>query len=267
MSEITESRNVKVAGKIITLDSVMKLASIVFDKYKETDSSGESSRIEFSIDCEDGSNFTSSDLTIFSKGSIVEDKKVVSVTLDYYSYSLNQKIEVVLTHGNSDYRNYIRVKGTNSDWVNGVIKRLEETTLSFKPQNRFLYEKEKIIDFILSIGIGALYFNAIGMIPFEPSDTPPPDWLVGIYNLFVGLGVLAYVVKYAFYHFIGMWPAFFVMNKLKELWPSIEFQIGPEHLFVEKKRRLWIVSAIMTGVVPLVLSLVYDLGKVVLNFG
>lgn len=267
MSEITESRNVNVSARIITLKSVMRLASIVYDKYQDALSEDESSRIRFSVDCEDGSNFQSSELGIFSDGSILEDKKVCSVSIDYSSYSLNQDIEIALMHGGGDYRNHIRVRGNNSEWVNGVIKKLEDATLAFKPQNRFLYEHEKAIGWVLSIGIGALYFNLIGLIPFGPSSTPPPEWVVNIYNMITSLGVFLYVMKYLFYHFIGMWPAFYLIDKLKSLWPYVEFQIGPEHTFIEKKRRLWITSAVFTGVIPLVLSIVYDLGKFLVDSG
>ena len=48
----------------------------------------------------------------------------------------------------------------------------------------------------------------------------------------------------------GTFPGMYMMDKLLTLWPSVEFQIGPEHKLVEKQRRIWVINAILFGILP-----------------
>jgi len=185
--------------------------------------------------------------------------------MEYISYEDNEKIEIRLSHGNYDRLNYIEVSGTDSDWVNGVIRRLEEQITSFQPQNRFLTERKKLLELIFALSIGSIYFYLLGLIPSSPIEAEPPEWLVQLSSAIKNSVIVAYGIKYSFSYFVGIWPAYYLMDKLKSLWPSVEIQIGPEHTYTEKRRRAWILSAFLVGVVPLVASLVYDSLKVMLG--
>ena len=60
---------------------------------------------------------------------------------------------------------------------------------------------------------------------------------------------------------MGFFGAFYLRNWLLSLWPTIEFDFGPEHLNIEKSRRNRILVFITFAVIPIVLTLGYDLVK------
>lgn len=262
MSEILESRNVKIKGRIISLENIRRLVAILQNRYNTKKEEKKNCRISFSATCFDDSNFKSGDIGIFSDDSVLSSKRVSDISLEYISYEDNETIKVRLSHGNYEHVNYIEVCGTDSDWVNGVIRKLEEEVSAFQPQNEFLTEYKKLLEFIFALSIGSVYFFIIDAIPSDPIDAEPPKWLVQLATAIKNSLILGYGIKYAFSYFLGICPAYFLMDKLKSLWPSVEFQIGPEHTFIEKRRRAWILSAFLIGIVPLITSLVYDILKV-----
>jgi hypothetical protein len=73
----------------------------------------------------------------------------------------------------------------------------------------------------------------------------------------VGFKVFKYIVAYLG----GFSPALLLIGQLKELWPAVEIQIGPEHTLVEKSRRKWMAVVITLGVLPLLVNLFYDILK------
>jgi len=52
-----------------------------------------------------------------------------------------------------------------------------------------------------------------------------------------------------------------VRRWLLNLWPEIELDFGPEHLKVEKLRRLRISIVFSIAIIPIILTIVYDIAK------
>jgi hypothetical protein len=150
------------------------------------------------------------------------------------------------------------VEGTDSKWVNGNIKAIDEIIESFAPQNLRVLELKWLIHTVLALGIGRLYLFFVGLIPMPSSKPPQWDWMVGLYHFVLGHPLLPYVVLYVAYYLGGFWPAWYFYSKLLSFWPSVELQIGPEHTLIEKRRRRWLFSFFLLGVAPLLTSLVYD---------
>jgi len=60
--------------------------------------------------------------------------------------------------------------------------------------------------------------------------------------------------QYIIAWFFGALPSSFLFAKLQSLWPPVELQIGPEHTWIEKRRRLWLTTALAVGVLPVVVD-------------
>jgi len=192
---------------------------------------------------------------------MISSKRVSGIELHYSSYDANQEVSISLSHGGGDYRNYVKVSGLDSTWVNGTLKTIEEIIMGFKPQYRFLAEHKGAIEFVFALSIGSMYFYLMDLIPIAPIEGERPEWAIKLASALKGFELLFYFLKYIFAYLVGIWPAFYLMAKLEKLWPSIEFQIGPEHTFIEKQRRAWIAAALLVGVVPLLTSVAYDILK------
>ena len=63
------------------------------------------------------------------------------------------------------------------------------------------------------------------------------------------------------YWLMGIPWAPYIRNWLLNLWPVIEFDFGPEHMKVEKLRRLRISIVFSTAIIPIVIAIGYDLLK------
>jgi len=262
MAEITESRTLRVKDRIVTIADIRRLASVVTAKCEETRASGKDAHIKFSAICFDDSQFNSKDGELFSDQSVISTKRVSEIIINYSSYDANQDISIALSHGGGDYRNYVMISGADSTWVNGTLRTLEEIISSFKPQSRLFTEYKGIIEFVFALSIGSIYIYLLDLIPIAPLKGDPPEWAIKLASALKGFELLFYFLRYVLAYWVGIWPAYYLMAKLEKLWPSIELQIGPEHTFIEKRRRAWIVTALLVGVVPLLTSVVYDILKI-----
>ena len=262
MTEITESRNIRIKDRIVTLPDVRRLANVVVTSCEQAKAGGKKANIRLSVTCIDDSQFDSKSVNLFSDESVIISKKVSKIELRHSSDAANQEIKISLHHGGSDYGNCVTVSGQDSNWVNGTLKKVEEIISGFKPQNQILTKYKHVMGFVFALSIGSVYFYLFELIPAVPIEGKPPEWAIKLDTALKGFEVLFLVLKYVFAYLCGIVPALFLIGKLEKLWPSIEIQIGPEHTFVEKQRRTWITGAFLLGVVPLLTSVVYDLLKV-----
>lgn len=265
MAEINESRTLVVKDKIVTMKDVRALALLISAEESAADQSERNYReVSFSVDTLEGSSFQSADPAIFSDDSPIARRRVIKIELSYRERSKDKRISVGIMHGDRRYSNSVKVSGTDSKWVNGTISQIEQIICSMKPQNTVVSRCENPLGFVTAVSIGAItaWLIAKGMpiIPAHPSAEPDGVFLQLLRHVVsVPLGYFA--LKYFAYYIIGLFPGHALLSKLKSLWPSVELQIGPEHQQIEKQRRLWAVNVLVIGVIPLLLSLVYDLSK------
>jgi hypothetical protein len=185
--------------------------------------------------------------------------------MDYAWYQAGSHIEVELDHGNSEgpWRNKVIVKGTDSIWVNGVIRTIQEILEGFTPQNTFVRRRRVLLTILSALGIGLVFMHvltlSLSFIPIEPSSDLPNFTAFAAQHPFA-----ARIVVYLFFGVFGSLPGGILTDKLQSFWPSVELQIGPEHKFAEKRRRIWLLGSITVGLVPLCLQLIYDIIKYII---
>lgn len=267
MAEIRESRSLKIKDRIISRDDLLKLAEVVYSEYKKS-KKGEHKSIKFVASCEDGSSFESEDPSLF-KESPLTSKRITRVRMDYYNYVSGRRLSIEISHEDNDflssYDNRVNLEGEDSKWVNGTLKSIEEIIEGFKPQSTIVKKNRWLLTILLGIGIGALAVYLI-IAPLanslssstSQSDTTNYDALIKFVQAYP---FTLYVIKYLFFEFFGFFPALFLVDKLCSLWPTVEIQVGPSHKLIEKRRRGWLGSAIVIGVIPLIIQLLYDLFK------
>lgn len=262
MSNITirETRRLTIKGRIITLESVLILAKIL-ERERQNFSDDGGAELTFFASCTDNSTFSSNKIELFEENSPLTRKRVSYITIEFAHYKTKSRIQIGLVHGNGSYGNEVTISGTDSNWVNGILRVIEETIDSFTPQNTFLHQNDRIIRTVFSFGVGLLYLQVIvRLIPATPiAETPGWDIKLNLALSEIPLG--HYLFKYVLAFLIGLFPSEVLYNKLKSWWPSVELQIGPEHTLTEKQRRKWIANAVIFGVLPLAASLIYDVIK------
>ncbi len=259
MSTIRESRHVSIEMKIVKLEDLHRLAAVVKAEHSESLEQEQHSSASFLAGCADNSSFESEDIDIFGPESFLAKKRVLSASMEFHRYSDNSYISIDLNHGNYG-SNAITVVGTDSTWVNGITSKLSNIVDSFDPQSGFVRNHPRLLNGILALGYGSVFTWFVTAIPSSPPQDIP-EWARILRELFDKAPILRTLFRYLIGIPVGIFPAFWTTWQLSELWPTVEIQIGPEHLFVEKRRRKWIALVFTGGVLPLLLSVIYDVLK------
>lgn len=258
MTEIKESRYSEIKDKIINLDNISKIASFINQDFNCAQNKQHHTRISFSVTCFDNSCFESKDPSLFSQDSVICNKRVKTIEIDFWDYTVDSHISIDISQ--DEYvPSRIRIRGVDSNWVNGVHKQIDEIINSFTPQNTFVKKNKKLLNILFGLSIGVLYIHLLILLPFTPSNKPDPEWARLLKKLFELWPFTKYLLKYSIGLIPGIWPASMITDKLVTLWPSIEIQIGPEHTFIEKKRRKWLLNVFLIGVLPLIISIIADI--------
>src|SRR3989344_5180168 len=106
---------------------------------------------------------------VFTKNDI---KKIESINFEYRSFLKEYKrITIELTHGNSNYRNILTVKGDEGLWVAGTFNKFEILLNSVKPQNNWFvnYQTSILIlstFFLSNVLLKIIFPFLLSLIPF-----------------------------------------------------------------------------------------------------
>ncbi len=258
--DIKESRLVQIDSRIITADDLYRLANTLYQEYKSLVEDDSHVRLSFTAYSDDGSVFESDDPELFSGISPIFSKKINAVEMELKAYNIDRSVTINLNQTNRTYthRNYISCKGSDSKWVNGMLINLQDIVDGFKPQNQFVSENRLWIHIISSIGIGAvLIFILTPFLSFLGVQSAPANHPIRIF--FVENPFLRHIFLYFCYFLAGNFPASLLVDRLEELWPKIEFQVGPPHKHFKRKKRSIIASIFILGIIPFVIQMLYDL--------
>jgi hypothetical protein len=154
MPKILEKRELVIKGRVLTLANVRILAGLIERESKALPlNQGRTPTLTFSAETKDGSSFQSSDIDLFSDDSIVARKRVESISMGMSNYPTESRIQIELQHGQGYFGNRASVGGTDSKWVNGIIKEIEEVTESFAPQESFVLRHTSLGNLCTSVSV------------------------------------------------------------------------------------------------------------------
>jgi hypothetical protein len=192
-----------------------------------------------------------------------------------YETKHDKRIQIKISHAissNDSYFNKLEVKGDDSTWVNGVLANLDEYLESVAPQNTTWKIYRPYLSALLSIGIGTIIMFSllaiVNAVPIDVSVETPTNSSSQLGSLLVNLAELSpflgFILKYGIFWFVGSFSSVMLgfsglSNRLAELWPSVEIQVGPDHTLIERRRRFFLSQILLLGVLPLLLYLLSDL--------
>jgi hypothetical protein len=259
MTTIKETRRFPLENVVVKPDDIRELASITTQAAEKSATQESQQRMSFAIVADDGSEYDSVTADVFAKGGILDTKQIQSISIVFSDYAKDSRISIHIIHGNVYAPgNQISVAGTDSTWVNGVTRQFEESVSRYQPQASWPRRAEWPLRILTALGIGRVFIAAEDfvlshIIHIQPI-TPRPTWANSIEPLVGPIQWLLGLVA-------GIAPSILLTDKLMELWPTVELRMGREWAQVSKRRRdrLWLVLSI--GVIPLLLTGLYDLGK------
>lgn len=223
--------------KIVLKSDINKIWSLFDTENKDSTAKGNHSRLKIYIECDDETSYESESNEFLEENNVIDSKKINLIRIDYFDYKEERGMDVYLNQGH--YKSYFKVSGNNSDWVDAKFTNLVDIFHSVRPQDSWLVKYKKIIYFIAPIIIGKFlylfldYFIYSNLSPIQNSS----DNLLGVRNFFDNNQVLVYVICFFLYWLLGLPPVKIIYKKLLLLYPSIEFDFGPEFKKLLKIRR------------------------------
>lgn len=261
-----EARRLEIRKKVLTKTNVLTLAYVFFHEYQSSSDLGNNCSISFQLACNDGTSYESDCLDLFEDGGVIDIKRSNSIDFTFHDHTLKHYISLTISHGGG-YRNNLTVQGFDSNWVNGVFTKIKEKIDSFKPQDNWLLNHEKFVLHSSALGIGAIVYFIVWLVVYrhlEPIKNPT-GLLKDIKTIFLNNPWFFYVYPIFSYWIYGISWALQFRRWLFSLWPDIEFDFGPEHFKLEKTRRVRIYIFASLVIIPLLLSLIYDLSKLLIT--
>lgn len=261
MTRIKETRHFSFGNKILKLDDVHQIAQIFNAEYMNAQSKKEHCSVKFEVSCEGGIAYESSDIIIFDSHSIINSKKPLKILLWFSNYDSDSGIRVNFKQEySSKYsENSVLVEGYDSNWVNGVLGRIQDRIESIKPQAKYKGLYLNLIYLASALLIGRAFTFIIQLLPF---GSPKMGATLLTIRHFIRSNAFIYNLSlYILGFFFGVFPASFIRNYLEKSWPYLEIQIGPDHALDAKIRRARLKKLVSLIIIPLALALLYDILK------
>lgn len=239
---------ISIKNKIFTKEDILKIGKIIKgvhddcinesirerrEKFPDSDPAEIEQRYygRFKVELERADGTTDTDDSIdllISNESILDSKKVSSIRIQFSSRSESKSIVARITEGDGNYST-VSISGDDLTWFNTVVTNITEALEDVRPQNNFIYKHKNIFSIIFSLMLTAIssisllmIFDILGMDFKESSKN----------DTFIILGVLMAVASSTIWQLI-------VEKIMGPLWKSIEFDFGPDHLKVNKKRTMY----------------------------
>jgi hypothetical protein len=250
-----QKRNIakQINNTIFTKDDILRLIDFVYSEWKNSKSLHKSFNITLNSEDNETLDFVDQEIEQLA----LDENKIVKINISFIDYRDDQNnIQISLKQGNTyyEYSEY-KLSSCNSMWLNDSRARLKKIFESFTPQNTFFSNSRKTIYFLLPSFFGVFLFRLI-LIIYKPGRID--------YQIFDAHPLAMYSWVVFFIYSLGGMVFFLSLPVLKkyvfDLWPSIEFDFGPEHKKNQKKRRktmAYIFTSIAIPFAFLILSLLF----------
>ncbi len=237
---MTETREKKLDNKVLTKDDISRLWSVLNSEYiLSNKKENHHTSLKMQIRCSDETRYESDGDELLSEGNIFDLKRVKSIDFEYYDYSDKKKININLRNDLIIDGN-LTVGGNDTHWVAGIFNKLEIIFDSVKPQNNWVSRHEISLTLIGSFILANVFTKILFFIYSENiTNITSAYWFILFAFMFLSFLIFVSIISWVI-----------------KLWPSIEFDFGPEHKKIEKTRRVRFLVLWSSLVLPLILNLI-----------
>lgn len=262
-TKVKDTRKIKIEGKIITKNDLKKISKILEDELEKSNKKGNLTEIKYNFSFSDDTYREINSEIIFNDNEILDLKKTKKLQFEYWDFSEKKHVDFEARHGNYGDTEIIIV-GEDLEWTSYIFSLFEDVINSIKPQENFMIKYANILEIATSIIFGyyifslllpiyEILFDALGLTNYKGADK-----LISLLrtNIYLSKFILSILYIFSFY-LIGGGFAHILYKWILDLWPSIEFDFGPEHLKKEKEVRKRIGILITLIVVPIIINLLF----------
>jgi hypothetical protein len=244
---------IEIKDKVIGKSELASLAKIIWSEYEKCDDRVIAKTFSAHVKTFGNVSYSDDEITILSDDSPIFKERIKSVEIK--TVCLNAlDISLRIQHaGDSD----IEIGANDISRMHDIQARFQQELNAIPKQDSFYLRNYNLIQwmfwFSCTIGVGFIIDAFNKDVKFYT-----PFWrgafvtVTEFIGSFLGAGVIGFFLWLAYSHYA---------TKAMLLWPSVELQMGPEHLRPEVAGRRKINYALKWIVAPLLAALVYDIIK------
>lgn len=261
-----QTRRLQIRQRIFKMDDLKRIANVFDNQARLAKKSDHHHTVKYTLYFADSTSFES-DMPALLDNTILQIKRPVKVEFYFCNYNLERSMSFSITHGDSEYGNQFGIAANEQAWLNDNFTKIETFVNGAKPQSFWFVRHPIILANLIALGVGSLlvlFFDIFLNYLLDYLEIPRPNSdLPVIKNIraFIAANQIWFYLAGWFWRWFLGWLgcAHSIAYWLLSAWPNIDLDFGADHLKIEKKRRLKIITVITLIVVPTLLSIVQDI--------
>lgn len=241
MHKLEQQIKLSINNKIIEKNNIIELATYILTLRQDNDKA----KVRFYIDFIDDFTLSSENLDIF-ENRLFEEKEIKVIRMKYQNYNLENFLSVYLYNYDITKNSRIELESKDENWIfttKGKIEQLLSFCNNQSPISNLLINHFKIYAFIMVI---ASFVSSLFTIIFLRNVI---NWDLQQSFLMVILVMMLFIMIYSK-----------LFEKLEKAYPLIEIAIKDKNNMAKKRRKI-ITLIISLIILPLMLSVLYDIVK------
>lgn len=255
-----------IENKVIGQKEVQELADLIWKEYQPRHLTAKNNIFKSYVKCFERVSYENDGINIFNADSEIYKERIKTIEITAQCDKLLY-IKLRLNHGqvkvddkyisDSD----IEIGGDDFVKIHDIHARVLQYIKSIPEQHNYFVKNDKVFSWII-LFLGTIAFGfAIDFVSDKSNDFTP-YWRSALSDIgnFIGYVFLAVI--------IGGFIAYSIydsfVKKSRDLWPTVELRIGPEHFRTEVKYKNYLIQFWILFMLPLIIAVVYDLFKTII---
>lgn len=256
-----ETRQKLIKDRIFSKQDIIAIWEKVNHEYAASQKNHRSS-IELTLNCSDGTSYESDNSDLLNDGDIIDLKKTESASIDYLDHETKKRVSITLRHGASSnlfFGSKLTVSGEERNWVAGTFDSLSTVINAARPQDFWLIKHKTIMLNLGAIGIGIAVYALLDFLLLRHMQftKEPSENVLAIRNFLKENKIILILLQISSFWLQGIFASIFIRDWVIKLWPSVEFDFGPEHERIEKMKRQRLGLFLTIIIIPFVISLLF----------
>ncbi len=259
----------QIKGKIFSRDDIIRLNNRFFTIFQSTESEHKNYTITLNCDDHETLEFENTDLSVKNL-DVLDVKKILHISMIFRDYRNNKSVQLSLSHGSSSWHNDFVVDGNDTSWVDSTDKSFSDIFKAVKPQNHLFEKYKRFLFHLISLNIGYFFIRSfvlvlqkLGYKTVETDSSESNPFIFILDYIVENVPLFKYILIAIISWLVGIWIIFMFWDKIENyllsLWPSIEFDFGPEHKKTQKNVRKAIGIIFSLILIPIILQIIFSL--------
>ena len=241
------STSLNITNKSFTKRDIKTISRFIYKEFEELNDNIRYSIFTFTVICDDNITYSSENsLEVLEDGNILDIQKINEIRIEVISHvtDIPSHIYLNLKAFPEEFNNSIFEISGDKKWVTNVFEDIKSIFNSVKPQNTMVKDYKYIVILLLSFSLGSLILVFLRFL------------VDGITEFLLNINFVANLFITVLLGFFS--GSFSLYEKILSLYPKIEFDFGPEHFNLVKKKRNIVIFSFVTIILSIVSNIIYS---------